>query len=365
MRQTAQSPVRAAHEVGDGTAALVQALQAFYRQHARDLPWRRTRDPYAIWLSETMLQQTRVETVEPRWRAFLATFPTVRALARAHEHEVCEAWAGLGYYRRARSLHAAARQICAAHGGELPRTAALLRTLAGVGPYTAGAVASIAFGEVAPIVDGNVARVLSRLYALSAPLQDPAGTRRLWEIAAQLVQVAAHTGTPGDFNQALMELGAVVCTPRKPRCGACPVSAACVARAEGSAEALPVAAKKTQVRPLSVAFAYCVEAGGLQLRRRPLEGLWAGLWEMPSEHGPEGPRALRARGFVLGPKLAQVGHLLTHRRVTACVYAATLPRGAAERDGLVKHAQPLQAPLSTLARKAIVAAQATVVSTPP
>ena len=339
--------------------ALVAALQRFYRTEARDLPWRRTRDPYAIWVSEIMLQQTRVDTVVPRFHQFLAKFPTVAALAEAEAGAVCEAWAGLGYYRRARHLHQAARQLCATYGGRLPTTAEGLRGVVGIGPYTAGAIASIAFGEATPLVDGNVSRILARIYHESLPINAPEGVRRFWSLAGALVEVAAKTGTPGDFNQALMELGATVCLPRRPACGRCPVQIHCRAAALGLQEALPQKLKKATSQPLPIAFAYVTSRGGLLLRQRALDGLWAGLWELPSAHGPNAPAQLQARGYVLGEPLAEVRHLLTHRKVTATIYAARLPAGA-ERRTLMAYPIPLSAPLSTLARKAIVAARTAV-----
>ena len=195
------------------------ALLGWYRRHKRDLPWRRTRDPYAIWLSETMLQQTRVETVIPYYERFLARFPSVQALAEAAPDEVSKLWSGLGYYSRARNLHAAARKVVDGYGGELPSDVAALQELPGIGRYTAGAVASIAFDRAAPIVDGNVARVLARLLDLRDDVSAPATQQRLWAEAEAL----ARGPKPGDLNQSLMELGALICTPRAPKCLLCPL----------------------------------------------------------------------------------------------------------------------------------------------
>ena len=209
------------------------ALLAWYRAHRRDLPWRRTRDPYAIWISEAMLQQTRVETVIPYWERFLARFPDVEALATADADDVIACWAGLGYYSRARNLHRAAQIVVERHAGRLPADVELLRELPGVGRYTAGAVASIAFDRPAPIVDGNVARVLARLFGIAADVRSRAVQERLWREAEEL----ARGEDPGALNQALMELGAMVCTPRAPRCADCPWSRRCAAFAHGSAAA--------------------------------------------------------------------------------------------------------------------------------
>jgi A/G-specific adenine glycosylase len=205
-------------------AALRRSLLAWYRREARDLPWRRTADPYAIWVSEIMLQQTRVDVAKPYFQRWMARFPTVHALAAAKEEAVLQAWSGLGYYRRARNLHAAARRI-AADG--MPSDAASLRELPGVGAYTAGAIASIAFGERVPAVDGNVVRVLARLHAWTGSASSPRLTKQVQAAAERLVPARGA----GDWNQALMDLGATVCTPKAPRCDSCPVARLCKAKA--------------------------------------------------------------------------------------------------------------------------------------
>src|SRR5690349_6148043 len=210
-------------------------LLEWYRAHRRDLPWRRTRDAYGIWVSEVMLQQTRVAVVVPYWERWMERFPGAAELAAAPLDDVLACWSGLGYYGRARNLHAGAREVVARYGGRVPGEAAELRTLPGVGRYTAGAIASIAFGRREPLVDGNVARVLARVYAVEEDVKSTAGQKRLWQLAGELVPDEA----PGDFNQALMELGATVCTPA-PRCEACPVAEACAARAAGRERELPV-----------------------------------------------------------------------------------------------------------------------------
>src|SRR5512136_569268 len=215
--------------------ALRRALLGWYARRRRALPWRGVRDPYRIWVSEVMLQQTRIATATPYYHAFLGRFPTLAALARARPADVLEAWSGLGYYRRARSLHAAAREVVREHGGRVPDDPAAFERLPGVGRYTAGAVLSIAYGRPLPALDGNAARVLSRLEALPATMRDPAGARRLWALAAARVPA----DRPGDWNQALMELGATVCTPRAPRCAACPLRRHCRALALGRVDRLP------------------------------------------------------------------------------------------------------------------------------
>jgi A/G-specific adenine glycosylase len=219
-----------------------RCLARWYRRNARALPWRRTSDPYAIWLSEVMAQQTTLEVVVPRWTRFRRRFPTVAALARAPEREVLAEWSGLGYYARARNLHRAAKAVAAA--GAFPRTLEGWRALPGVGPYTAAAVASIAFGVVEPVVDGNVVRVLCRLHGLGLDPRAPATLAKVRALARPLVPAR----NPGDHNQAVMELGALVCTPRAPRCGACPLRTLCLAASSGTPEAFPRAPRRRPAR---------------------------------------------------------------------------------------------------------------------
>ena len=326
------------------------ALLAFYEREARALPWRRTRDPYAIWVSEIMLQQTQVQTVIPRYQAFLREFPTVEALAAASETRVCEAWAGLGYYRRARNLHAAARQVVSEHGGRIPETAAQLQTLPGIGRYTAGAIASIAHDEAAPVLDGNVIRVLTRVFALAGDPQRGQVRNRLWHLAQQLVAGER----PGELNQALMELGATVCTPRAPRCECCPASSMCRAKASGEPTAYPQLPAKSARKALPMAMLWLADAHGVWFSRRPLDGLWAGLWEPPSASGRGAKTALAQRfGVRLGAPLATVTHLLTHRRVEARIYRPTSLPALQDSEALQCFPEPRNAPISALARKVI------------
>ncbi len=333
--------------------ALREALLAHYRAHARDLPWRRRRDPYAIWVSEIMLQQTQVETVRERYVRFLAEFPDLASLAAATEERVCEAWAGLGYYRRARHLHRAARILAIERRGAWPGSARELRELPGVGAYTAAAIASIAFGEPVPSVDGNVVRVVARLFALEGRADETALRRRVEAAAAELVRGPA----PGDLNQALMDLGATICSPATPHCEVCPVRRFCRARAAGDPERLPAPARRAVLKPLAVAMAWIEDAAGVYLRRRPLDGLWPGLWELPSAEGRASRRALAVElGVELGPRLAAVEHVLSHRVVTASVHRASAVPAA--REGLVPYPDPLSAPISALARRVIEAVRA-------
>jgi A/G-specific adenine glycosylase len=339
------------------------ALLAWFDRHKRDLPWRRTRDPYAIWLSETMLQQTRVETVIPYYERFLTRFPTVFALADAEPDEVTRLWSGLGYYSRARNLHAAARKLVGEYGGSLPSEVSALRELPGVGRYTAGAIASIAFGRPAPIVDGNVARVLARLLELRDELASPAMQTRLWEEAEAL----ARGARPGDLNQALMELGALVCTPRAPRCLVCPLREMCRGRAAGDAEALPERKKAAPPRPIAGVAAVMTRGAKLLAVRRPPEGLLGGLWDLPGGEvaSTETPRAALERALreKLGLALAgiaplgSVQHGFTHRTLALHVFRAeTKPGRIARREydahRWVTRAAFTQLGLSAVARKA-------------
>ncbi|HEY2748287.1 MAG TPA: A/G-specific adenine glycosylase, partial [Polyangia bacterium] len=255
-----------------------RALVAWFARGHRDMPWRRTRDPYAVWVSEIMLQQTRVETVTPYFERWMARFPTVRALAGAPLDDVLSHWAGLGYYARARNLHAAARDVVATYRGAFPATAAALRELPGVGEYTAGAIASIAFGEAAPIVDGNVVRVLSRAEALDGAADDPQLKKRVWARAGELVR-ADGGGRAGEFNQAMMELGATVCTPAAPGCSRCPIAGPCRARAADAVGKYPAAKTKKPPRQVHAVAVMVERDGKLLLVRRPPTGLWGGLWE--------------------------------------------------------------------------------------
>jgi A/G-specific adenine glycosylase len=316
------------------------ALLAWFDRHRRDLPWRRSSDPYAIWLSEVMLQQTRVETVLPFYHRFLARFPTVEALAAAELPEVLALWSGLGYYRRARQLHAAAREIAAA--GAFPATLEGLLALPGIGAYTAAAVASIAFGIAAPVMDGNVERVLSRCLALDEDPRAAGARRQLLAAAAELLDPRR----PGDSNQALMELGATLCSPRNPKCLLCPLRSGCRAAREGDPERYPVPKMKRASERLRLLVAVVEDASGVLLFRRP-EGsaLLAGTWELPwvtlAENGVEvagDPRSRLAGRYggvwTLGPRSAGVRHGITYRDLEVDVHRAGLAWGGEVRDGM-------------------------------
>ncbi len=310
------------------TQSVRDALLTWYDEAKRDLPWRRTRDPYAIWVSEIMCQQTRVETVIPYYERFLERFPTAADLAKADEDEVMALWSGLGYYRRARLLHAGVKEVVAKYGGEVPQGADERRALPGVGRYTAGAIASIAFGLAEPVVDGNVARVLSRLHEIDTPLGRAETEKRLWSEAERLVAGPR----PGDLNQSLMELGATVCTPTSPACQECPLSARCGARASGRTLELPVPRKKK--KPKEVKLSAVVASQGEQIWLVRGEGsLFGGLFGVPMTEG-EGAETARTlldahaiTARVLDEDPARVNHVLTHRIFDVAIYRAIEARG--------------------------------------
>ncbi len=266
-----------------------------------------------------MLQQTRVETVLPYYARWLRAFPTVHALARAKDDRVLKLWEGLGYYSRVRNLHRAAQTVAREHSGKLPRTAEGLRQLPGIGRYTAGAIASIAFGERVPLVDGNVARVFARVFAIRANVKAPRTMQALWQLAEELVPAR----NPGDFNQALMELGALVCTPANPRCEACPMRRVCVARARGLVDQLPNRGRPQAAKRVVVSAALVRRNGSLLMQRRPDRGLLAGMWELP---------ALRRGQFRKGKPLLELRHTITNRRITLRVFECQC--GSALQDNL-------------------------------
>lgn len=288
-------------------------LLAWYDRSARDLPWRGAgRTPYRVLVSEIMLQQTQVAAVVPFFERFMARLPALADLADADEQTVLRLWQGLGYYSRARNLHRAVKAIMAQHGGEVPRGVAQLLELPGIGRYTAGAIASIAHDVRAPIVDGNVSRVLCRVEGIEADPRRPDVAARLWERAGKLVP----RERPGDFNSALMELGATICTPRSPRCPDCPVRRACKARAAGAQDRIP-AARARKALPLVERDIYRVRNGGGEflIEQRPPTGRWAGLWQFPTrERGSNPPVEGQAA------QIGTIAHTLTHRRYAFRVF---------------------------------------------
>ena len=303
--------------------SLQTRLLNWYNKNKRTLPWRRHLDAYTVWVSEIMLQQTRVETVIPYFEKWMRLFPSVVALANASERDVLNAWEGLGYYSRARNLHKAAKIVVKEYDGELPSDPAELIKLPGIGRYTAGAIASIAFGMNEPALDGNLKRVYSRLFDMVEPVDSLKGEKLLWEIA----QKNLSKGRAGDFNQALMDLGATICIPRDPRCLICPLMEICKARKNGTQELLPVKKPKKAV-PQYVHAAGVIEKNGMVLlAQRPSKGLLGGMWEFPNgrvDGDPAGEmvKALKS-GYSLKVQrkeaLGVVQHAYTHFKVT--VYA--------------------------------------------
>jgi A/G-specific adenine glycosylase len=301
---------------------LRRALLQWFAEHRRELPWRRVNDdPYAIWIAEVMLQQTQVATVIPYYERFMRRFPTLESLAEAPSEEVLKHWEGLGYYSRARNLQEAAQQVVREHDSRLPAEAETLQRLPGIGRYTAGAIASIAFGQVSPVVDGNVSRVLARLFWLKGDLKKPSAQSLLWNLARQLVD--PHS--PGDFNQAMMELGSTVCTPAAPECGRCPVAHLCAALQRGEPSAVPEASPSKPSRAVTDVSAIVLNNGWVLIAKRPPQGLWGGLWEFPriTRQGKESIEQLACQaaqelvGIQVKPRepLIQIKHQVTYHAI--------------------------------------------------
>jgi A/G-specific adenine glycosylase len=341
--------------------AVAADLLAWYAAAARVLPWRSPpgmrADPYHVWLSEIMLQQTTVKAVIPYYHKFLQRWPTVNALAAAAIEEVMAAWAGLGYYSRARNLHACAKAVAAAHRGRFPREVDALRALPGIGDYTAAAIAAIAFDAPATAVDGNVERVVARLFAVEEPL--PAAKPKIKSLAARLTPPVRA----GDFTQAMMDLGASICLPRSPSCLVCPVHGHCLARAGGTAEMLPIKAKKGEKpRRYGAAFLALREDGAVLLRRRPPKGLLGGMLEIPSTAwGPAMPAAHEAMAYAplradwrLAPGL--VRHTFTHFDLELVVFRGESVTAASGVAGCVWYSRASLAgeALPSVMRKVLV-----------
>jgi A/G-specific adenine glycosylase len=309
-------------------AALHDALIGWFEANKADLPWRRTRHPYAVWLSEIMLQQTQVTAVIPYYERFLARFPTVEALAAAPLDEVLKLWEGLGYYSRARNLHRAAQRIVGEFGGAFPASVDDLLKLPGVGRYTAGAVASLALGLDAPVLDGNVIRLLTRLFNIADDSGQPETRRALWRLAEELVP----PGRAGAWNEGLMELGRLICTPRSPRCGVCPLAAHCEAHRLGLQEARPVRQPRSKTPHYDVTAAVIRHADGrVLIAQRPVDGMLGGLWEFPGgkrQPGESLPECLRREireelgiEIAVGLQITTVRHAYSHFRITLYAYA--------------------------------------------
>ncbi|HEV2615721.1 MAG TPA: A/G-specific adenine glycosylase [Candidatus Acidoferrales bacterium] len=350
-------------------APLRRRLLGWYRANRRDLPWRRGRDPYRIWVAEIMLQQTRISAVLPYYERFLARFPNIRELARARESEILKYWAGLGYYSRARNLHRAAREIVRSHDAQFPREPQQALALAGIGRYTAAAILSIAFDVPLAALDGNVARVLARLFAVRGELRAP----KTWQRLAGMAQTLLPPRAPGEWNQAMMELGETICTPRSPNCAACPIARHCKARALGIAKSLPAARQKRAPANVHIAAAVLVDSRGRTLLTK-IPGahdsaLFSRLWQFPAvaiaangnsaHHPARGSSDAPANGATnelaehLGASLGissqpltplpVASHTVTFRRITLAPFLVRVAR-------LPKRAGCRTLPLANLAR---------------
>jgi A/G-specific adenine glycosylase len=290
-------------------------LSAWYRASARDLPWRRTRDPYAIWISEIMLQQTQVKTVIPYWERWMQHFPTISSLAIADEQRVLKLWEGLGYYTRARNLQKAARIICEKHSAKFPRAFEDILALPGIGRYTAGAIASIAYGDPTPILDGNVIRVLSRQFAIAGDPKSPANQTRLWDLSTQLVTAS---NSPSALNQGLMELGATICTPREPQCPACPIRRTCETFRLNRVTEFPQIPERKKPRQRRF-IAYIFRHGdSVLVRKRSSNVVNGNLWEFPNFEILRGKTAVEKSRFNKLPlrPFATIKHTITNNRIT-------------------------------------------------
>ena len=339
-------------------------LFAWYAKHARDLPWRKSSNPYRIWVSEVMLQQTQVETVKAYFQRFMKAFPTVKKLAIADEQEVLRLWEGLGYYRRARGLHAAAQQIVAEHGGRFPRDVKTLQTLPGIGRYTAGAIVSIAYDERAPILEANTIRLFARLIGYREDPTKSAGQKVLWQTAEDVLprkQIA-------NFNQALMELGSLVCKPANPLCGECPVASLCIANQAGAQASIPFSTKKVKFTDINEAAVVVRKNGKVLLRQCGEDERWAGLWDFPRfALESEGPLFVRDElitkveeqtGITIEPGglLKTIKHGVTRYRITLDCYEAKcmsgkLKRSAGKRLRWCAMKELCDMPLSSTGRK--------------
>ncbi len=332
-------------------ARFTDDLAAWFSSAARDLPWRRSRNGYAALVSEAMLQQTQVSRVIEKFSTFMERFPTVQSLANAEEQQVLAAWQGLGYYRRARHLHAAAKKIMTDYDGQVPRDVVQLRTLPGVGRYTAGAIASIVFSHPEPIVDGNVQRLLARLDARHSP-----PVEEIWIRAEQLVRVAEK---PGVFNEAMMELGATICTPKSPRCDACPVAQHCSARKRKMQSEIPVPKAAPRQEHVHHHAVVVMRRNLLLVEQRPETGLWSNMWQVPTF---ESMTALSAQSLAEQLKFRvndltkreSFTHMTTHRRISFHVFAG---RTRARRGHWLQIDDTGELPMSAAQRRILDLAQ--------
>ena len=307
----------------------VTAILPWFSQNARDLPWRKTRDPYAIWVSEIMLQQTQVKTVIPYWERWMRTLPTVETLATAKTDRVLKLWEGLGYYHRARNMQNAAQTILREHQGKFPNTFDALLQLPGIGRYTAGAICSIAFNQAKPVVDGNAIRVLTRVFGIHGDPQKSKVNQQLWALAEALVQRAARANGHAmcsAFNQALMELGATICTAANPVCGRCPMRTHCYARRTKSVHALPQLPARVKAERRHFVAVVAEHKGKLFLRQRPGGVVNAGLWEFPNAEILAPRKAAKIASQIAGSEvrpLCTIQHTITRYRMTLEAFSST------------------------------------------
>ncbi len=317
-------------------SAFAPELLAWYRQNKRDLPWRDHPDPYAVWVSEIMLQQTRVDTVIPYFERWMANFPTVEALAAADEQQVLNLWEGLGYYSRARNLHRVAKKLVAEHNAQLPKDTKSLMQLPGIGRYTAAAISSMAFGRDAAALDGNIRRVYARIFNVEEALGSTQAEKTLWQLAEDFLP----KGEAGDYNQALMDLGATICTPRNPLCEECPIKQHCEAWQLDIQALRPVPKTKKAVPHHVHAAAVIVEDGRVLLAQRPVDGLLGGMWEFPNGRVGGDPAEELAGAIDKGYKLnvqilsplAEVRHAYTHFKVTEYAFRCKFIRSSQEEN---------------------------------
>ena len=350
------SPIDPQRRVAAPPDKLVRLLLDWYRVNQRELPWRGETDPYRIWISEVMLQQTRVEAVRPYYESFLARYPSVSDLAAAPLQEVLASWAGLGYYRRARMLHQAARRVADENGGIWPSDHASLLRLPGIGDYTAAAIASIAFDEPRAALDGNAFRVLARLADERRDIRGSHPKRALKALGQDLAQ-ATPPGERGQFTQALMELGATVCVPRAPRCAACPWAVSCAALAAGTASELPVKERRAAIRSVEVSVAVARRSGRILVRRRrPEDSIMPGFWELPFAEGA----VLSVAGLDMfdsatAVRIGSFSHAITVTDYTCHVYEAkALAREDPGTGYRWMSAEELRSvPITTISRKAL------------
>lgn len=321
------------------TSKIQKKLLTWFRKHKRDLPWRNTNNPYHIWVSEIMLQQTRVETVIPYYERFLKKFPTVKQLAKAPLDDILKLWEGLGYYARARNLHKAAKFIVKNHKGKMPTAFDDVTALPGIGRYTAGAICSIAYGTKVPVLDGNVVRVLTRIYGIQEDPKKSEINKELWQLATDLLPVR----NPGELNESLMELGAIVCTPRNPTCLICPVNEYCEARKKGLIDSVPFRKEKKKLPHYNISAGVIWKGKKILIGQRPHNGLLGGLWEFPGgkqEKGETLQQCLKREikeemdiNVKVGKFIIKVNHAYSHFAITLHVFHCHYLKGTPKKIG--------------------------------